>query len=128
MRRSTRLISAFQSPRVATGGLSQSMVNAVEDAAVREELGVGVVPVAGPGVEDRNVVVHLGDEGFGRRVAAAGLAHGPPGGEETQLAVARCLRVRRNDLDAGPDEVGPIADAFRVAAPYHEHDRRVIWQ
>src|SRR3954454_14312764 len=73
-------------------------------------------------------MVHLGAERLGRRVTAAGVLHGPPGGQETQLAVAGGLWVRCHNLHAGPDEVAPVPDAFRVAVPYHEHDRRVIWQ
>src|SRR5262249_14627850 len=51
---------------------------------------------------------------------------GTPGREETQITVSGCLRVRRDDLNAGLHQVRPVLDAFRVSFSDHENDRRVI--
>ena len=46
-----------------------------------------------------------------------------PGGEVVPAGSARGLGVGRHDLDARPDEVVPVADAFRIALPDEEDDR-----
>ena len=68
--------------------------------------------------------VEFGDVGAGAGLVALVVPHGPaPGGEVGPARAAGGLRVRRDHLHAGLDEVGPVVDALRVAAA----GRRTGW-
>ena len=49
-----------------------------------------------------------------------------PRGEVVPARAARRLRIRRDDADAGLDQVAPVLDALRVALSHEEHDRRGV--
>ena len=89
-------------------------------------LGEGHGRAARPGVEHQNIVIERADEVLGVLFAAAALPDGAPGREKTQLAVAGDFRVRRDDADAGLDEIGPIADVLGIALAHDEDDRREV--
>ena len=64
----------------------------------------------------------------GRLRLLVGLALLPPravGGHDVPPRAARGERVRRDDLDARPEQVVPAEDLLRVAVPHDEHDDRV---
>src|SRR5206468_6425873 len=66
-------------------------------------------------VELGHITIELGDERTGIVLGTTAAEHAAPRGEETQLAVARCLRVGRNDADARTNQVRPVADLFGVS-------------
>ena len=41
-------------------------------------------------------------------------------------AFIRDLRIRRNDLHVGMDQIWPVVNVPRIALPQHENDRRSI--
>jgi hypothetical protein len=49
-----------------------------------------------------------------------------PRGEVVPACTARGLRVRRDDIDVVTQQVGPVADALRIALADEEHDRRRV--
>src|SRR5579884_429263 len=88
-------------------------------ALAREE---GVRRVAAGGVLRDDVPEELLHVGGRLRVGLAEAALRAVGGEDVPLGRARAERVRRHDLDARPDEVGPPLDVLRVAVSDGEDD------
>ncbi len=41
-------------------------------------------------------------------------------------AFIRDLRIRRNDLHVGMDQIWPVVNVLRIALPHHENDHRRI--
>src|SRR5438270_614544 len=82
---------------------------------------------AGPGVEHRDVAVQAGHEVARLGLVAIGTAQGlAPGGQIAPARAAAGLGVGGDDLDAGLDQVVPVADAARVALAYDKHDGRGV--
>ena len=68
-----------------------------------------------------------GDIGLGLGlVAAVGLQRPAQGRQVVPARAARGLGVRRDDADAGLDQVGPVVDALRIALAHHEQDGRGV--
>ncbi len=55
-------------------------------------------------------------------LGAAAREDSAPGGERSELAVARGLGVRNDDFDVVLHEIGPIMDGVRIPAPHHKGD------
>ncbi len=88
--------------------------------------GKGSGGAAGARVGDHDVAQQGSDEVGRLRVAAAARRHRTPGGEHTQLAVARGARIGIDDLDVIFDQVGPVVDALWIVLVDDEHDRRRV--
>ena len=97
----------------------------VADAALHEGRGRS----ARAGIEHRHVLVQRGHELTRLRlVAAVLLPRVFPRGKIVPARAARCLRVRRDDLDARLHQIVPVLDALRVALAHEKHDRRRVWR
>ena len=89
------------------------------DATLRE----GGCGPAGSCIEHRHILIERANEflGFGKIAARLARCVGPSR-QVVPARATRCLRVGRDDLDAGFHQVRPILDALRVALADDEHD------
>ena len=85
-----------------------------------------VVEPRAPVSSTGTLAIEAGDEVARRRLASRRASPVAPGGEEVPARAAAGLGVGRDDLDAGPDEVAPVADPLRIALADEEDDRRGI--
>src|ERR1700733_661719 len=95
----------------------------VADAAVNE----GHRGAARARIQYRHVLVEPAHEILRRGVIAARLLQRPgPRGQVVPARTARALRVGSDDLDAGADQIAPVAQVLRVALAHREHDGRGV--
>src|SRR5690348_17699531 len=79
-------------------------------------------------VQYRNVSKQIMEVLLRACIVAAGLLQGPsPGRQEIPARPTGGFRVGRDHRHTRPDEIAPIADAFRIALPHEEDDRRGVW-
>ena len=101
----------------------ESLVFPGEEDIALATLGEGERRATCAGIEDRDVFVEFGDEGFGLGFVIVILLEGPaPCGEVVPTCAAGGFGVGGDDFDVRLDEVGPIVDVFGIALADEEDD------
>src|SRR5580700_2091829 len=89
--------------------------------------------IPGPGPQDGYILIKTFQIISRLLFGPAAINNRAPSGQQAQLAIAGCLRIRGDHRNARPDQVGPILDSLRVTLAHDEHDHRseglrMVWQ